>query len=88
MQKIFRTYAHSKKASRISVGGVVLSILLVIGAIVCLSICVATENAAVLASTLACAALSVLSYKFSGSFAEKIALEDLEKKLGKPSNKD
>ncbi len=88
MQKIFRTYAHSKAASFVSVGGVVLSILLVIGAIICLAVCIRTEIAVLLAATLACIALSILSYKFSEWFAERIALSDLEKKLGKLSNKE
>lgn len=87
MQKIFRTYAHSKRASWISVAGVVLSILLVIGAIVSLVICVRTENAVSFAVAIAGIALSVFCYRYSGRFADKVALYDLEKELGKPLGK-
>jgi len=87
MQKIFRTYAHSKRASFISVAGVVLSILFVIGTIVSIAVCVGTENAVYLACAIACAALSVFCYRLSGRFAEAVALHDLEEKLGKPAGK-
>lgn len=87
MQKIFRTYAHSKRASFISVAGVVLSILLVIGAIVSIAACVRTENAGFLAWAIACTALSVVCYRFLGRAAEGVALHDLEKELGKPAGK-
>lgn len=84
MHLLFRTYAHSKRASVVSIIGLILSVLMFAGAACVLIYALRLEVWPLFAAAVICIALSILCYRGSRYAADYLAVRDLEKKLGKP----
>lgn len=84
MHVLVRTYAHSRKASFVSIAGTVLSLIFFAAAALSMFNCYQVEQLSYAATTLLCIALGILCFQGSRRLADHVALRALEKKLGKP----
>lgn len=84
MHVLVRTYAHSKKASFVSIAGTVIALILFIMALLSLLSCFKLEELNFGAASLAGIGAGFGSLRGSRRLAEHLALHDLEKRLGRP----